>query len=83
MVFAEAAGRDGLDIRLDLFDIRCRLVRPSRGQQTVQHIQVVAHIVLIDGGLGLQPVKGVHLGLGLLQLRLQHGALHLRVGAPL
>ena len=34
--------------------------------------------MLIDGGLRLHAVQGVHLQLGLLQLHGQHGALHLR-----
>ena len=44
-------------------DVLLCLPRLPGGQQTVQHVQVVAHVVLIDGGLRLHAVQGVHLQL--------------------
>ena len=82
LVFAEAAGRDRLDVRAYLLDVLLRLLRLT-GEKPIQHIQVVAHIVLVDGGLRLHLAEGVHVAAGLLQLRFQHGTPHLRVRAVL
>ena len=81
LVVAVALGRDALNIRAHLADIFLRLLRLSRRQKAVDGVEMVAHIVLIDGGLHLCPAQRVHLDLRLLQSGLEHGALHLRLRA--
>ena len=53
LVVAVALGRDALNIRAHLADIFLRLLRLSRRQKAVDGVEMVAHIVLIDGGLHL------------------------------
>ena len=53
LVVAVALWRDALDIRAHLADIFLRLLRLSRCQKAVDGVEMVAHIVLIDGGLHL------------------------------
>ena len=83
LIFAEPAGGDGLHVRLHPLDVVLSLLGLSGGQQTADHVQVVPHIVLVHRRLHLGRPHGIHLLLRLLQLHLQQGALHLRVGALL
>ena len=53
LVVAVALWRDALNIRAHLADIFLRLLRLSRRQKAVDGVEMVAHIVLIDGGLHL------------------------------
>ena len=83
LVLAEAAGGEGLHVGLDLLDVLLGLLGAAGGQKAADHVQVVAHVVLVHRRLHLRLAQGVHLLLGLLQLYLQQGALHLGAGTLL
>ena len=70
LILAEAPGCDGLHIGLHPADIVLRLLGLAGGKQAADHVQVVAHIVLIYRCLRLGLPDGVHFLLGLLQLYL-------------
>ena len=56
-VLAPALGCDGGDVGLHLADVRLSLIGLSGLEQGTQHGEVVAHIVLINGSLGLGTVQ--------------------------
>ena len=59
------------------------LLGAAGGQKAADHVQVVAHVVLVDGRLRLHAAQRVHLRLRLRPFDLQHGALKLCLIAAL
>ena len=82
LVFAVSFWRDGGQIGLYPLDIFLRLLRIARSQQTMQHIQMMAHIMLVNSGLTLRPAQSVHFGAGLLLLCQQPGIFQIGLHLP-
>lgn len=78
-VGAVAARHDRVRICIYPADIRTGLIRLLRGKEGVDRAKMMTHIMLIDSHLRLSAAQTLHLDLRLLQLRLQHGALQLRI----